>query len=323
VVTGRRLEQLRHRPQHSPPGRSPLPHPRDHPGDDAPRWPVAEAGIELAETDRILADVVARQTTAYETARACPPVPASIPTARSTTPPPPAVDAPWLGLRRPEVLPGRHLDPSAASTCTPPGGDHERRPPAGDTRSHTPHGRGRHGRLAGRSLDGCGTARRPRGVRPHVPGDEIACRPWARPRRPGVAERAGVAGDVSRPIDGAAAGLRRRRRPGHHRPRRLPLDVGRSQRTASAAIRRAVEIRDGTASSPAATPLPEWCDVHMSSTSPLGIRRADLLRQRRAALRAAPHRLSRGGLRCRPRSRNQSLAHVPPRRHRDPQRAGP
>jgi hypothetical protein len=42
----------------------------------------------------------------------------------------------------------------------------------------------------------------------------------------------------------------------------LPLDVGRAQRTATAAIRRAVEIRDGRCVFAGCDAPPEWCDVH-------------------------------------------------------------
>ena len=45
-------------------------------------------------------------------------------------------------------------------------------------------------------------------------------------------------------------------------PDGLPLDVGRAQRTASAAIRRAVELRDGTCVFAGCDAPPEWCDVH-------------------------------------------------------------
>jgi hypothetical protein len=45
-------------------------------------------------------------------------------------------------------------------------------------------------------------------------------------------------------------------------PAGLPLDVGRSQRTAPAAIRRAVEIRDGHCVFAGCTAPAAWCDVH-------------------------------------------------------------
>jgi hypothetical protein len=45
-------------------------------------------------------------------------------------------------------------------------------------------------------------------------------------------------------------------------PGRLPLDVGRTQRTAPAAIRRAVEVRDGHCVFAGCTAPPAWCDVH-------------------------------------------------------------
>jgi Domain of unknown function (DUF222)/HNH endonuclease len=45
-------------------------------------------------------------------------------------------------------------------------------------------------------------------------------------------------------------------------PDGLPLDVGRAQRTASAAVRRAVELRDGHCVFAGCDAPPEWCDVH-------------------------------------------------------------
>jgi hypothetical protein len=46
-------------------------------------------------------------------------------------------------------------------------------------------------------------------------------------------------------------------------PDGLPLDVGRAQRTASAAIRRAVELRDGTCVFAGCDAPPEWCVHHL------------------------------------------------------------
>ncbi|MCW2705496.1 MAG: endonuclease, partial [Blastococcus sp.] len=45
-------------------------------------------------------------------------------------------------------------------------------------------------------------------------------------------------------------------------PGGLPLDVGRAQRTAPAAIRRGVEVRDGHCVFTGCTAPPAWCDVH-------------------------------------------------------------
>jgi hypothetical protein len=45
-------------------------------------------------------------------------------------------------------------------------------------------------------------------------------------------------------------------------PSGLPLDVGRAQRTATAAIRRAVELRDGHCVFTGCTAPAAWCDVH-------------------------------------------------------------
>jgi hypothetical protein len=45
-------------------------------------------------------------------------------------------------------------------------------------------------------------------------------------------------------------------------PNGLPLDVGQEQRTATAAIRRAVELRDGHCVFACCTAPASWCDVH-------------------------------------------------------------
>jgi hypothetical protein len=45
-------------------------------------------------------------------------------------------------------------------------------------------------------------------------------------------------------------------------PAGLPLDIGREQRCASAAIRRALELRDGHCVFAGCTAPASWCDVH-------------------------------------------------------------
>ncbi len=105
-----------------------------------------------------------------------------------------------------------------------------------------------------------------RGERPHVrvtidrfalcaargaPGVSGGSLGWTGPINPETARRLACDASVSRLVTG---------------PDGLPLDVGRAQRTASAAVRRAVEIRDGTASSPAATPRRSGATSTTSST---------------------------------------------------------
>jgi hypothetical protein len=70
---------------------------------------------------------------------------------------------------------------------------------------------------------------------------------WAGPINPETARRLACDAGVARIITG---------------PSGLPLDVGREQRTASAGIRRAVEIRDEHCVFAGCDAPPEWCDVH-------------------------------------------------------------
>jgi hypothetical protein len=70
---------------------------------------------------------------------------------------------------------------------------------------------------------------------------------WAGPITPETARRLACDAGVVRVITG---------------PDGLPLDVGRAQRTATAAIRRAVEVRDGHCVFARCDAPPEWCDVH-------------------------------------------------------------
>ena len=71
-------------------------------------------------------------------------------------------------------------------------------------------------------------------------------------------------------------------------PAGLPLDVGQEQRTATAAIRRALELRDGHCVFTGCT-IPAGL-VRRPPRHPLGPRRTDQLRERRPAVRTAPHR---------------------------------
>jgi hypothetical protein len=79
---------------------------------------------------------------------------------------------------------------------------------------------------------------------PGVAGAEL---PWAGPITPETARRLACDCTTVRLITG---------------PEGLPLDVGRSQRTATAAIRRAVEARDAHCVFAGCDALPQWCDVH-------------------------------------------------------------
>ena len=79
---------------------------------------------------------------------------------------------------------------------------------------------------------------------PGVAGGQLG---WAGPINPETARRLACDSSVVRVITG---------------PDGLPLDVGREQRTASAAIRRAVELRDGSCVFSGCDAPPEWCDVH-------------------------------------------------------------
>ena len=88
--------------------------------------------------------------------------------------------------------------------------------------------------------------------------------------------------------DGPPARLRRRRRPDAHRPARAP--AGRGPGAAHRAGRRSAvpsRLRDRHCVFTGCTAPPAWCDIHHARS--LGPRRPDLLRQRRAALRTAPH----------------------------------
>jgi hypothetical protein len=111
------------------------------------------------------------------------------------------------------------------------------------------------------ALDG-GSLPAVRGERPHVrvtidwmalcaehgaPGVAGGSLGWAGPITPETARRLACDAGVVRVITG---------------PDGLPLDVGRAQRTATAAIRRAVELRDGHCVFAGCDAPPEWCDVH-------------------------------------------------------------
>ena len=223
---------------------------------------AAEAGIELAETDRILAEL-ARQTAAHETARGVARWVAGID-------PDGALDDAADVRRRftmtsgldgrvhlrgdLDTVGGEYLHTALAALMN---GDR----PAGDTRGHAERLADALVALAGGPLDGASLPD-VRGERPHVritinwqalcaergavgvPCGELS---WAGPITPETARRLACDASVVRVITG---------------PDGLPLNVGRAQRTASAAIRRAVEVRDGHCVFVGCDALPEWCDVH-------------------------------------------------------------
>lgn len=133
--------------------------------------------------------------------------------------------------------------------------------PAGDQRGHAERQGDALVALARGALDG-GSLPDVRGERPQVrvtidwqslsaargtvgvAGGELG---WAGPITAETARRLACDASVARIITG---------------PDGLPLDVGRAQRTASTAIRRAVELRDGHCVFAGCDALAEWCDVH-------------------------------------------------------------
>lgn len=223
---------------------------------------AADAGIDLAETDEIFA-ALARATAPHETARGVRAWVAGVDPDGSLD------DAADVDQRFTMAagLDGRvHLRGELDAA----GGEYLRTAlgavmngdrPAGDTRSHAERQGEALVALARRALDG-GMLPDVRGERPHVrvtidwmalcaergaPGVGGGSLGWAGPINPETARRLACDASVVRIITG---------------PDGLPLDVGRAQRTASAAIRRAVEIRDGHCVFAGCDALPEWCDVH-------------------------------------------------------------
>ena len=223
---------------------------------------AAEAGIDLAETDRILAGV-ARQTTPGETARAVARWVAGVD-------PDGTLDEAADTRRRFTMAPGLDGRVHLRGELDPVGGEYLHTAlaalmngdrPAGDLRCHAEWQADALVTLAREALDGGGLPD-VRGERPHVrvtidwqalcaergapgvAGGELA---WAGPITPETARRLACDAQVARVITG---------------PEGLPLDVGRAQRTATAAIRRAVELRDGHCVFAGCYALPEYCDVH-------------------------------------------------------------
>ena len=264
VSTGRRLEQLPETAAAFADGRISATHARViteamTPGRIAA---AAETGVDLGETDRILADL-ARATAPHETAR-------GVALWVAGVDPDGALDD-AADIRRRftmasgldgrvhlrgemDAAGGEYLHTALAAVMN---GD---RPP-GDGRSHAERQADALVALARGALDG-GSLPDIRGERPHVrvtidwmalcaergaPGAAGGRLAWAGPITPETARRLACDAGVARVITG---------------PDGLPLDVGRSQRTASAAIRRAIELRDGHCVFAGCDALPEWCDVH-------------------------------------------------------------
>jgi hypothetical protein len=223
---------------------------------------AAGIGVEPAETDRILADV-ATSTTPDETARAVRRWVAGID-------PDGALDDAADVRRSLSMVPGLdgrvflrgHLDPVGGELLhTALGALMNGDRPAADARSHGERQADALVALARGALDS-GALPEVRGERPHVrvivdlqslcaergaAGVAGAELPWAGPITAETARRLACDSSVVRIITG---------------PDGLPLDVGRAQRTATAAIRRAVEARDGHCVFAGCDAPPEWCDVH-------------------------------------------------------------
>ncbi|MGY1704186.1 DUF222 domain-containing protein [Geodermatophilus sp. SYSU D00697] len=223
---------------------------------------AAEAGIELAETDRIMA-ALARETGPTETARGVARWVAGVD-------PDGALDEAADTQRRFTMASGLDGRVHVRGELDPVGGEYVHTAlaalmngdrPAGDTRCHAERQADALVALARGALDGGGLPD-VRGERPHVrvtidwqslcaargapgvAGGELA---WAGPITPETARRLACDAGVARVITG---------------PGGLPLDVGRAQRTATASIRRSVEVRDGHCVFAGCDAPPEWCDVH-------------------------------------------------------------
>lgn len=223
---------------------------------------AAEAGIDLGETDEILARL-ARESCPADTARAVARWVAGVDPDGSLD------DAADVRRRFSmasgldgrvhlrgglDAVGGEYLHTALTSLMN---GDR----PAGDTRSYAERMGEALVALARAALGG-GSLPDVRGERPQVrvtidlmalcaeraadgvSGGELG---WAGPITPETARRLACDASVVRIITG---------------PDGLPLDVGRAQRTASAAIRRAIELRDGHCVFAGCDAPPEWCDVH-------------------------------------------------------------
>ncbi|MDP9428642.1 MAG: HNH endonuclease [Actinomycetota bacterium] len=264
VSTGRRLEQLPETAAAFATGEITAAHARVitramTPGRVAK---AADAGIDLAETDRILADL-ARQTAPHETARGVARWVAGVD-------PDGALDEAADVRRRFTMASGLDGRVHLRGDLDPVGGEYLHTAlaalmngdrPARDTRSHAERQADALVALARGALDS-GSLPDVRGERPHVrvtidwqalcaergvPGVAGGELGWAGPITPETARRLACDASVVRVITG---------------PDGLPLDVGRALRTVTTAIRRAIEIRDGHCVFAGCDAPPEWCDVH-------------------------------------------------------------
>jgi hypothetical protein len=264
VATGRRLEQLPATAESFAAGAITGTHARVITRAITPARvaQAAAAGTSLAETDEILAGL-ARRTTPQQTAQAVARWVAGVD-------PDGALDDAGDVRRRLTMAAGLDGRVHLRGELDPVGGEYVHtalaalmngdRPP-GDQRSHAERQADALVALARGALDS-GRLPEVRSERPHVRvsidwqslsaargavGVAGGALGWAGPITPETARRLACDASVVRVITG---------------PDGLPLDVGRAQRTASAAIRRAVELRDGACVFAGCDALPEWCDVH-------------------------------------------------------------
>ncbi|MDK3255197.1 HNH endonuclease signature motif containing protein [Blastococcus capsensis] len=264
VSTGRRLEQLPETAAAFAAGEISAAHARVitramTPGRIAK---AAEAGIDLGETDGILADL-ARATAPNETARGVAQWVAGVD-------PDGTLDDAADTRRRFTMASGLDGRVHLRGDLDAAGGEYLHSAlaalmngdrPAGDRRSHAERQADALVALARGALDG-GSLPDVRGERPHVrvtidwmalcaergaPGIAGGSLGWAGPINPETARRLACDASVVRIITG---------------PDGLPLDVGRAQRSSSVAIRRALEIRDGHCIFAGCDAPPEWCDYH-------------------------------------------------------------
>ncbi|WP_157944015.1 HNH endonuclease signature motif containing protein [Blastococcus atacamensis] len=264
VSTGRRLEQLPETAAAFASGEISAAHARVitramTPGRLAK---AADAGIDLGLTDGILADL-ARATAPNETARGVAQWVAGVD-------PDGTLDDAADTRRRFTMASGLDGRVHVRGEFDAVGGEYLHTAlvalmngdrPAGDARSHAERQGDALVALARGALDAGGLPT-VRGERPHVrvtidlmalcaergaPGFSGGSLGWAGPINPETARRLACDAGVARILTG---------------PSGLPLDVGREQRTSTAGIRRATEIRDDHCVFAGCDAPPEWCDFH-------------------------------------------------------------
>jgi hypothetical protein len=264
VSTGRRLEQLPEASAAFAAGEISAAHARVITKAMTPSRiaKAADAGIDLGETDRILTDL-ARETAPHETARGVAQWVAGVD-------PDGTLDDAADTRRRFTMASGLDGRVHLRGELDAVGGEYlhtalaalmNGNRLAGDTRSHAERQGDALVALARGALDG-GELPSVRGERPHVrvtidlmalcaergaAGVAGGSLGWAGPINPETARRLACDAGVARIITG---------------PSGLPLDVGREQRTATAAIRRSVEARDGHCVFAGCDAPSYWCDVH-------------------------------------------------------------